>query len=53
MEKTMGTIEPIYNDGDLHIKDETIAFIYGAIKKYGGDDAYSDELRGYIGILVG
>lgn len=53
MEKKMETVEPVYNDGELNIKDETLAFIYGAIKKYGNDEALYDELRGYIGILVG
>lgn len=51
-EKKMGTVEPIYNDGDLHIKDDAIAFIYGAIKKYGNDEELYDELRGYIGNML-
>ena len=51
-ENKMGTVEPIYNDGELHIKDETLAFIYGAIKKYGNNEKLYDKLRGYIKILV-
>lgn len=49
----MGTVEPIYNDGELHIKDETLAFIYGAIKKYGNDVELYDGLKSYIARLVG
>ena len=55
----IGTIEPKYIDGDKHfqkidgnhnaqIMDDACAFIYGAIKKYGHNPEYYDELREYI-----
>jgi hypothetical protein len=50
----MGTVEPIYNDikhpieGSGVIEDDTIAFIYGAIKKYGAYKELVPELKEYI-----
>jgi hypothetical protein len=54
----MGTVEPRYNDlqiildEDRSIVDDGIAFIYGAIKKYGYRPNCIEELKEYIkGIL--
>ena len=52
--KNMGTVEPRFNDtrvflsDDTFICDEPLAFIYGAIKKYGTDKAYLEALKEYI-----
>ena len=52
--KKMGTVEPRFNDthvflsDDTFICDEPLAFIYGAIKKYGTDKAYLEALKEYI-----
>lgn len=50
---TMGTVEPRYGDdkvniSDNFIKDDALAFIYGAIKKYGNNPKYFDVLKDYI-----
>lgn len=47
-QKRIGTVEPIYKDGDLHIRNYKLAYVYGAIKKYGNDVAYLDSLEDYI-----
>ena len=53
-ERKMGTVEPRYNDArvtltsDDCICDDDLAFIYGAIKKYGTDPQYLEDLRIYI-----
>lgn len=53
-ERKMGTVEPRYNDArvtlssDERICDDDLAFIYGAIKKYGTDPKYLEDLRIYI-----
>ncbi len=52
--RKMGTVEPRYNDtkvmltSDDCICDDDLAFIYGAIKKYGTDPEYLEDLRIYI-----
>ena len=52
--RKMGTIEPRYNDEkvsiakDKYLCDDSLAFIYGAIKKYGTSEAYLGELKEYI-----
>lgn len=56
--KKLGTIEPRYDDERVRItsnnpiNDETLGFIYGAIKKYGTDSEYNDALREYISEIV-
>lgn len=45
--KKMGTVEPEYFGGVLD-NENTLAFIAGAIKKYGADPAYGSELVDYI-----
>lgn len=47
----MGTVEPKYTD--LHpiqkvIEDDALAFIYGAIAKYGSNKEIFPELKEYI-----
>ena len=50
--RVVGTIEPRWTDehpiegGKLN--DTPLAFIYGAIKKYGNDPKYYDDLKDYI-----
>jgi hypothetical protein len=50
----IGTIEPRWNDSkvvivnDSHIADNALAFIYGAIKKYGTDPKAVNDLKNYI-----
>ena len=52
--KKMGTVEPEYNDEEHvitsagSIKDNALAFIYGAIKKYGQEPELFNELKEYI-----
>lgn len=52
--RKMGTIEPRYNDEKVSIAedkclcDDALAFIYGAIKKYGTSEACLGELKEYI-----
>lgn len=52
--RKMGTVEPRYNDSRVILTendcicDDVLAFIYGAIKKYGTDKEYLDDLRIYI-----
>ena len=54
MYKNLGTIEPRYNDTkvvidiDESICDDTLAFIYGAIKKYGTRKECLEGLKDYI-----
>lgn len=48
----MGTVEPIYQDDNLIIKDDTIAFIYGAIKKYGNIKESYNDLKKYISTII-
>lgn len=50
----MGTVEPEWND-EKHlitkagsIQDDALAFIYGAIKKYGQNPEFYEELKEYI-----
>lgn len=51
----MGTVEPRYNDENVkltllngNIQDDALAFIYGAIKKYGQYPELFSELKDYI-----
>jgi hypothetical protein len=44
--RIMGTVEPDYKDLDSRL--EALAFIKGAIKKYGNNPACAEELRDYI-----
>lgn len=51
----IGTVEPRWTDspehpilGDGYIHDECLAFIYGAIKKYGCHEEYNEDLKRYI-----
>lgn len=50
----MGTVEPCWNDTRVSIPeneylcDEALAFIYGAIKKYGTLEEFLNELKEYI-----
>lgn len=50
----IGTVEPRYNDekvlltSDNSIQDDALAFIYGAIKKYGHEPEYFEDLKKYI-----
>lgn len=48
----MGTVEPRYNDlykiQGYGITDDSLAFIYGAIKKYGSNKEELPELKAYI-----
>ena len=51
--KAIGTVEPRSGDEtvnipDNSIKDESLCFIYGAIKKYGSEECYTYNLREYI-----
>lgn len=48
--KKMGTVEPEYF-GVLK-EDNPFAFIAGAIKKYGADSSFHDELKDYILKLI-
>lgn len=54
----MGTIEPRYTDinnpicGSGVIEDDALAFIYGAIKKYGAYKELVPELKEYIKEIV-
>lgn len=55
----MGTVEPRYTDdskhpilGDGQIHDDALGFIYGAIKKYGSDPIYYNDLKKYISMMV-
>lgn len=54
----MGTVEPRWTDlnhpieGSGVIEDDTIAFIYGAIKKYGAYKEQIPELKEYIKVLL-
>lgn len=43
----MGTVEPSYGENDF-IADDTLAFIYGAIDKYGAYEDLVDEVCKYI-----
>ena len=52
--RKMGTVEPEWND-EKHlitkagsIQDDALAFIYGAIKKYGQNPEFYEELKEYI-----
>jgi hypothetical protein len=53
-DRKIGTIEPRYNvskvflSKDVCICDDDLAFIYGAIKKYGTDPKYLNDFRIYI-----
>lgn len=53
-DRKIGTIEPRYNDVRVFLSeyecicDDDLAFIYGAIKKYGTNPEYLDDLRIYI-----
>ena len=51
----IGTVEPRWKDspehpilGDGTIHDDALAFIYGAIKKYGSHEEYNESLKKYI-----
>ena len=50
----LGTVEPRYNDVKVNIPeneylcDDALAFIYGAIKKYGTSPSFLTELKEYI-----
>lgn len=51
----MGTVEPKYTD--LHpmqhvIEDDALAFIYGAIAKYGSNKETFPELKEYISKMI-
>ena len=54
----IGTIEPRYNDSrvflndDKYICDDALAFIYGAIKKYGTDKNALTDLKAYISYMA-
>ena len=55
----MGTVEPRWTDdskhpilGDGQIHDDALGFIYGAIKKYGSDPIYYNDLKKYISMMV-
>ena len=55
--KNMGTVEPRWTDEGHpivggRINDTPLAFIYGAIKKYGNDPQYFDDLKIYIRMMV-
>lgn len=58
MLNNMGTVEPRYTDinnpiqGSGVIEDDTIAFIYGAIKKYGAYKELVPELKEYISEIL-
>jgi hypothetical protein len=41
----LGTVEPDYNN---KLSEDNVAFIAGAIKKYGGNSAYNDSLVIYL-----
>lgn len=54
---TLGTIEPRYNDKKVQvnekgIQDDRLAFIYGAIKKYGHRPECTGDLLAYIRSMV-
>ena len=54
--KVIGTIEPDWTNsrefrGD-GIKDDSLAFIYGAIKKYGSFPECYPDLKDYIKMMV-
>ena len=50
----LGTVEPRWNDVRVNIPeneylcDDALAFIYGAIKKYGTSKSFIKELKEYI-----
>ena len=50
----LGTVEPRWNDARMnipeneHLCDDALAFIYGAIKKYGTSKSFIKELKEYI-----
>ena len=50
----LGTVEPRWNDARMNIPeneylcDDALAFIYGAIKKYGTSKSFIKELKEYI-----
>ena len=52
----MGTVEPRWTDEHPiiggRINDTPLAFIYGAIKKYGNDPQYFEDLKMYIRTMV-
>ena len=54
----IGTIEPRWNDSRVvlteneRLADNALAFIYGAIKKYGTDPKALGDLKSYIGYMV-
>ena len=54
----IGTVEPRRNDADMFlddeeiIEDDSLAFIYGAIKKYGTEIKYRDDLLRYIRTII-
>jgi len=55
---TLGTIEPRYDDTKIflnktdRIVDDTLGFIYGAIKKYGNNLECIDDLKKYIKFMI-
>ena len=54
----IGTIEPRWNDSKVvlteneRLADDTLAFIYGAIKKYGTDPKALEDLKTYISYMA-
>ena len=54
----IGTIEPRWNDSKVFLNsdnklcDDALAFIYGAIKKYGSDPNALNDLKKYIAFMV-
>ena len=54
----IGTIEPRWNDSKFvlieneYLADDALAFIYGAIKKYGTDPKALEDLKSYIGYMA-
>ena len=56
--KYIGTIEPRWNDSKVvlteneYLADDALAFIYGAIKKYGTDPKALEDLKSYIGYMA-
>ena len=52
MGKKMGTVEPVYETKNGRIADDKLAFVYGAIEKYGADKELCEQLYKYIGNIV-
>lgn len=54
----IGTVEPRWNDSKVvlteneYLADDALAFIYGAIKKYGTDPKALEGLKSYIGYMA-